>query len=113
MNHRLLTPAIVLVSFGAALGLTGPHVAPWRATAVEQQAVVVSSPSTRLQGHDAELPAMLPPQGMPPTPVVTPQTEPEPEEDTPIVVTPEAQAQESAGFLDARDRAAEHGARSH
>jgi hypothetical protein len=50
---------------------------------------------------------------MAPAPVVTPEAEPTPQDDTPVVVTPEDQAQKSDGFLDARERAAEHGARSH
>lgn len=99
MNPRLLTPAIVLISFGAALGLTGPHAGPAHA------AVAAVAPPP---------PATLPTQAVTAAPLVMPQAEPAPGGDTPVVVvTPEDQAQEREGFLDARDRAAERGARSH
>ena len=115
MNHRLLTPAIVLVSFGAALGLTGPQVGSWHAAAGHD----ADRTTTLTAGVTPPPPAMLPPRVMSSTPIVMPEVEaepvptPAPEDDTPVVVTPEDQAQESEGFLDARDRAAERGARSH
>jgi hypothetical protein len=123
MNHRLLTPAIVLVSFGAALGLTGPQVGSWHAAAGHD----ADRTTTLTAGVTPPPPAMLPPRAMTSTLIVMPEVEaepvptpapapapaPAPEDDTPVVVTPEDQAQESEGFLDARDRAAERGARSH
>ena len=112
MNPRLLTPAIILVSFGAALGLTGPHAAPWRATATDEPTVVARSPPARA-AVTAPATTTLAAQTLAPAPVITPETEPTPEDETQVVVTPEDQAQESDSFLDARDRAAEHGARSH
>jgi hypothetical protein len=109
MNPRLLTPAIVLISFGAALGLTGPHGGVWRAAAEHDAAL----PAPLRAAVTAPPTMALPTQTVAPAPDVTPEAEPAPENDTPVVVTPEEQAQESDAFLDARERAAEHGARSH
>ena len=98
MNPRLLTPAIVLVSFGAALGLTGWHAGLWRAAA----AAPANVPS---------IPVPTPAEVAPP-PVATQDADPTPRNNPPAVVPPETQAAQTEGFLDARDRAADHGARS-
>jgi hypothetical protein len=101
MNPRLLTPAIVLISFGAAFGLTGWHAGLWRAAAANAPANVPSVPTPTPAAQVA------------PPPVVTPDADPAPEVDSPAAVPPATQAAQTEGFLDARDRAADHGARSH
>jgi hypothetical protein len=127
MNPRLLTPAIVLVSFGAAFGLTGWNAGLWYAAAADERANVASGPSpTPLAAAvTPPPPATVAEQAMEPAPAVSSSSEvspqpvvaqdatPAPEDELPAVVKPETQAQESEGFLDARDRAAERGARSH
>ena len=98
MNPRQLTPAVVLISFGAAFGLTGWQAGLWSA------AVTAAVP-------DAVTPAP-PVADVAPPPAVTPDAEPAPEDDSPAAVPPETQAAQAEGFLDARDRAADRGARS-
>lgn len=110
MIARLLTPAILLVSFGVTLGLTGPRAAPRDAPSASL--VVPVSAALSPIG-----PTPAPPPNVVPTPLTSqepqPVPAPDPEDETPVVVTQEDRDQESQGFLDARDRAAEHGARSH
>jgi hypothetical protein len=127
MNPRLLTPTIVLVSFGAAFGLMGWHAGLWHPAAADDPAAVASAPlpapttaattltpPAALPGPPLDPAAAAPPlPELAPEPVVTQEPNAAPEDAPPAVVSPEAQAQESEGFLDARDRAAEHGARSH
>lgn len=126
MNSRLLTPAIVLLSFGAALGLTRRHSGLWRAPAVDER---VAAPLERLPpplttaltppppaaaaGDVKEPPPLVGSLQTGAQPVATPDAEAVAEDELPVVVTSEVQAQEGEGFFEARDRAAEHGARSH
>jgi hypothetical protein len=116
MNFRLLTPAIVLVSFGAALGLTGWHTpsAPLPVAVPSAVTAVASAPAAP-PAADTSVPApatVLLPQAAP-APLVTEDAQPADEDAAPAGVQSQTLAQESAGFLDARDRAAERGARSH
>ncbi len=114
MNNRLLTPAIVLVAFGAALGLSGWHAGLWRGAAANERLTTarIASPAP----VTVAAPSATAPVADTPRPVATivapPEAPPEPVAQD-VEPPAEAQAQESAGFLDARDRAAEHGARSH
>lgn len=118
MNNRLLTPAIILVSFGAALGLSGWHAGLWRAAAANERLnaarisipapVTVAVPSATARVADTprpKAPTVAPPEA--PAQTVSQDVEPT------VEAQAQAQAQESEGFLDARVRAAEHGARSH
>jgi len=100
MNPRLLTPAIFLVSFSAAFGLMGWHAGLWH-PATPTTAALTLTPAAALSGPPMDAATTAPPPDA------------APEDAPPAVVSPEAQTQESEGFLDARDRAAEHGARSH
>jgi hypothetical protein len=113
MNPRLLIPAIVLVSFGAALGLMGWHAGLWQ-PATPTTAALTLTPPAAVPGRPMDATATVPPPPeAAPEPVATQQPDTAPEAAAPAVVSPEAQAQESEGFRDARDRAAAHGARSH
>jgi hypothetical protein len=106
MNPRLFTPAIVLVSFGAAFGLTGWHAGLWRAATADAPATPVTAAVT------ASVTPAPPPPEVSPQPIVTRDADPMPEDNPPAVVPPQTQAAQTEGFLDARDRAADHGARS-
>lgn len=115
MNPRLLTPAIVLVSFGATFGLASSHAGLWHRAPAGDRGNVATAPLPATMTA-AETLAPPSPEASPeaaPEPVVTLSADPPPADDPPATVTPETQVQASAGFLAARDRAAEHGARSH
>ena len=118
MNPRLLTPAVVLISFGAAFGLTGWQAGLWRAAVTDAPAKVpnVPPPSLVTTAVTAAVPDAVTPAppvaDVAPPPAVTPDAEPAPEDDSPAAVPPETQAAQAEGFLDARDRAADRGARS-
>ena len=118
MNPRLLTPAIVLVSFGAAFGLTGWHAGLWRAAAAVVPVKVPSAPiptpvtAAETASVTASATPTQPPAEVAPQPEATQDADPAPEDDPPAVVPPQTQAAQTEGFLDARDRAADHGARS-
>jgi hypothetical protein len=127
MNPRALTPAIVLVSFGAAFVLTGWHAGLWHAAAPDEGTTVAGVPlPTPLTAAATPAPAAAAPEHgvaaaravaspppVSPQPGVNQDASAAPEDGAPAVVTPQAQAAASEGFLDARERAAEHGARSH
>ncbi len=112
MNYRLLTPATVLVSFGAALGLSSRHAGLRRTVAANERlnAAGVSSPASvavAVRSVTARI-------GDTPSAVATTAAPPQaPPVSVAQDVEPPAQARESEGFLYARDRAAEHSARSH
>ncbi|HTV78767.1 MAG TPA: hypothetical protein VMF03_10950 [Steroidobacteraceae bacterium] len=124
MNSRLLTPAIVLISFGAAfgvMGLRGAHTpaVPDDTASAQRPAPVIAALLTDPVPAPAPAPAPAPTAeplaDHPPPPIAQPQVgndEPTADEQ-PASMTPDEQAQASDGFLDARDRATEHGARSH
>jgi hypothetical protein len=117
MNYRLLTPGIVLVSFAAALGLTRGHDDRIDTTAARSPALLAAAATLRpamattVQNPAAE-PTVVVLPGTSLEPVIR-DAEPAAKDAIPAEVTPQDLAQESEGFLDARDRAAEHGARSH
>jgi len=113
MNPRLLTPAIVLVSFGAALGLMGWHAGLWHPATHTTAAITMTPPAAPPGPPVTAAAAALPLPEPAPEPAATPQPDATPEDAPPAAVSPEAQAQQSEGFLDARDRAAGRGARSH
>ncbi len=118
MNPRLLTPAIVLVSFGAAFGLTGWQAGLWRAAAadapVKAPRIPIPTPVPAAEtatGITAVTPAP-PVAQVASQPQATQDADPAPEDDPPVVVPSQIQAAQTEGFPDARDRAADHGARS-
>jgi hypothetical protein len=113
MNPRLLTPAIVLVSFGAALGLMGRHSGLWQPTTHTTAAITMTPPAAPPGPPMTAAATAAPPPDLAPAPVATQQPDAAAEDAPPAAVSPEAQAQKSEGFLDARDRAAGRGARSH
>jgi hypothetical protein len=127
MIARLLTPAIVLASFAVALAVTGGHAGQGPALAAAVPAIRQAPPAPPLAVVDPD-PAP-PPRAPPERPVATSTAtsaatsaataaatavdEAAAADDTPAVETAADLAKESEGFLDARDRAADHGARSH
>jgi hypothetical protein len=106
INSRLVTPAIVLVSFAAALGLTRWRSGAWR-HAPASAAPVAMAPAVRLQ-PDAMRSPLAPPAAVPES--SPPQQPPVPPD--PPAETAAAQPADTTEFLAAQDRAAAHSARS-
>jgi hypothetical protein len=108
VHHRLLTPAIVLVSFVATFGLLSWRAWLWRAAPEKGLASTATSslPPPLTAAATLRRPAT---SGEPVAPAE--QQAAAAPEDEPPAVPPEPQAETNA-FLDARDRAAAHSARS-
>ena len=116
MNSRLFAPAIVVVSFGVTLGVTGWHAARTSAVSTPQPQVATVLPPRVAAVQSDAMAAAVPPRApalvSPEEPVTTEAPDPQPVADT-LSLSPEAEAHQSESFFDSRDRAAAHGARSH